>query len=338
MKKFLNRLLIFIIPFVIFVVLLILADTNKVFQNYENYYEGSVIELNREMVCTRTYENFRETENFNSFIFGSSRSQAFKCKAWSKYLEKDAKPFHFDAHGEGIYGICKKVEYIDKLGDTIKNALIVVDRTILSITANRDEKHLSISPPELSGDSKMRFYYTFLKAQVNYKFFMANIDYSLFKTHRKYMEGIINNKRYPNIINNENCDIWYGNDQEIKMDSIGYYMALIDNEVFYKRPIEKSWTCEINDLEMSQLKLIEQIFKKHNTKYKIVISPIYDQIPMENDQIELLINIFGEKNVFNFSGKNDFTKFIHNYYEDSHYRPVVANEILEAIYAKPAIE
>jgi len=334
MKKFVNKFLIFVSPFIIFIIFLLLIDVYKVFGSYDNYYDNSFIELNREMVTTRTYSNYRKKEKFNSFIFGSSRSQAFKCEEWIKYLDKNTRPFHFDAHGEGIYGIAKKVEYIDKLGDSIGNALLILDRTILNTTVNRNKKHLSISPYELSGESKFKYYFTFLKAQINYNFLIAYIDYSIFKTHRDYMDGIINKKKYQNKINIENCDIWYGNDQDIKIDSIGYYKTLIDKGVFYNRPVEKKWKCEITDLEISQLKLIKEIFNSHNTNYKIVISPVYDQIPMEKEQLDLLINIFDEENIFNFSGKNDFSESITNFYEDSHYRPVVANEILKAIYSK----
>ena len=74
------------------------------------------------------------------------------------------------------------------------------------------------------------------------------------------------------------------------------------------------------------------IFNKHNTKYKIVISPVYDQVPMEEEQLEVLEQIFGKQNIYNFSGKNKFTDSIHNFYETSHYKPNVANEIMNILY------
>jgi len=40
----------------------------------------------------------------------------------------------------------------------------------------------------------------------------------------------------------------------------------------------------------------------------------------------------GKKNVYDFSGKNKLTTPIGNYYETSHYRPHVANKIMELIY------
>ena len=65
---------------------------------------------------------------------------------------------------------------------------------------------------------------------------------------------------------------------------------------------------------------------------KIIISPVYDQIPIEEEQIELLEQIFGEENIYNFSEKNKFTESIYNFYEASDCRPHVANKIMDIIY------
>jgi hypothetical protein len=45
-----------------------------------------------------------------------------------------------------------------------------------------------------------------------------------------------------------------------------------------------------------------------------------------------LQKVFGNNNVFDYSGVNDYTNSIYNYYEASHYRPVVGRQILEAVY------
>jgi len=80
------------------------------------------------------------------------------------------------------------------------------------------------------------------------------------------------------------------------------------------------------------LKKIKEIFTRHNTRYKIIISPIYDQIPLEQEQLNLLYEVFGKENVYDFSGKNRFTEPISNYYETVHFKPYVAHEILNIVY------
>lgn len=146
------------------------------------------------------------------------------------------------------------------------------------------------------------------------------------------MDGIILNEKYPNSTNIVNCDIWYGHDQDIKIDSLGYYNRLLNKGIFYDRSKINYSKCHISELEILQLNSIKKIFSRNNTNYKIIISPNYDQIPLEKEQIELLGEIFGKRNVYNFSGKNRLTEEIGNYYEASHFRPNVANEIFENIY------
>ncbi len=332
MNKFILKLLLFIIPFITALLSLIYIDTFRLFRSYDSYYKDNIVTLNRGLVTARTYSKYRDKEKYNSFIFGSSRSLAFKCQEWVKYLKNDATPFHFDGSGDGIYAVSKKVQFIEEQGDSIKNALLIIDRDFLISTKN-NEGHIFILPPEISKESKLIYYFTFFRAQIYFKFLIAYIDYSMFKTQRDYMGVLLRTDEYPHKINDINCDMWYSYDVHIKKDSLKYYNQLIDKGVFYNRPILKHDSCDITNPEISQLKQIKELFIRHNTKYIIVISPVYDMIHMEKEQLKLLYQIFGEENVYNFSGKNKFTEHISNYYDESHYKPPVANEILKIIYS-----
>ncbi len=330
MRKFLNRIFIFLIPSLIFVIAVIWLDFFKIF-GFQDYYAKQNVSLNRGMITTSTFNHYRQKDKFDAFIFGSSRSQAFKCGHWVPYLEDDVNPFHFDAAGEGIWDISKKVEYIDDLGDTIKYALVILDRTLLQITYPRTG-HLYIAMPSVSKSSTTDYYAAFFNAAFNPKFLLAYFDYAIFKTHRDYMGNLIKRNKHDYVVNSKTCDIWYGWDKEIELDSMDYYKKRRDQGVFYDRPTKNKFECPITPEESEQLKSISEIFKKHKTKYKIVISPIYDQIPLEKEQLTLLASLFGEENIYNFSGKNQFTDSIYNYYETSHYRPLLANKILSIIY------
>lgn len=332
MNKFIIKLSFFVIPLLLIIFFFIYIDTFKLFGTYDSYYKDNIVTLNRGLVTERTYTNNREKTKYNSFIFGSSLSLAFKCQEWEKYLSPRDALFHFDGSGDGVYSVLKKAQYIDEFGDSIKNALIIVDREFLRSTAN-GEGHIYILTPEISKESKLKFYLTFLKAQIFFKFLVAYVDYSIFKIQRDYMDRLILTGEGPSRINDLNCDLWYKYDIQIKNDSLGYYNHLISKGVFYNRPKNDESLCEITDLEIMQLKSIKEIFDRHNTSYKIVISPMYDMINLENEQIELLYDIFGKKNVFDFSGNNKFTSPISNYYEADHFRPHVANEILDIIYS-----
>ena len=70
----------------------------------------------------------------------------------------------------------------------------------------------------------------------------------------------------------------------------------------------------------------------NKTNYRIIISPLYNQIKLNNQDLDYLKQLFGKDNVFDFSGINKFTKDYNNYYESSHYRPHIAREIMQLIY------
>lgn len=330
MKSFLRTSLIFLIPAIILIVVVSCLDFFKVI-GFQDYYASQKVVINREMVTAKTYRQFRESENYDSFIFGSSRSQAYKCENWKMYLDSHAKPFHFDAFGEGLWGISKKIEYIDTLGDSIKNALIIIDQSVLDLT-DPHVSHVSIPDPEISKASKINYYATFLKASLNPLFLTAYTDFSLFKTHRDYMKTYINHSDYKDVVNSKTCDIWYGWDRAIQEDSLAYYNNLITKNVFYDRRDVFVSQSMVTATEAKQLNRIKAIFEKHKTHFKIVISPLYNQIPMESQHVDLLNKVFGSENIYNFSGKNEWTEPVYNFYETSHYRPHVAHAIMELIY------
>ncbi|GHT18971.1 hypothetical protein AGMMS4957_02260 [Bacteroidia bacterium] len=102
--------------------------------------------------------------------------------------------------------------------------------------------------------------------------------------------------------------------------------------IFYERESEKTDTIQkINPKQLYFLTEIKRILEKHNTKYRVVLAPGYSQTKFNPDDKETLINLYGNR-VYDFSGKNSFTDNKTNYYETSHYRPVVGDSILMQIY------
>lgn len=332
MRKLFLKILLFVSPILLLLIVFTAIDVFKFFGDYDNYYDKSFVSLNREHVCFNTYRNNIDKKHYNSFIFGSSRSQSFKTNEWKKFLEQSAVPFHFDASGEGLRGISDKIKYIDNTENKISNALVIIDRTILNQVTSRSG-HLFIPNPEISGDSKIDYYTTILKAKMNPKFAAAYIDYSLFKSYRNYMGKFIIKDKYKNTHDSISCDIWYGKDQEIKDDSIGYYKNLDKKNVFFVRPTLNRLDLRVTDLEIEQLIEIRKIFLKHKTKYKIVVAPLYNQICLEADQLVKLQEIFGPENIFNYSGVNKYTESKGNYYEASHFKTSVSNDIMKEIYS-----
>jgi hypothetical protein len=321
----------FLSPFLIIIGLGIIMDPFKVFFYHEEFYKGNFVALNSEMVCLKLFERNNYEQQYNSFIFGSSRSQAFKVSDWLKYLPPNSVGFHFDASGEGLYGIYNKLKFIDKCGNNIYNVLIVLDDSTMNSTENR-KGHLFISPPALSGESIIIYYLEFIKANLNPRFLIGYFDYSLFGIYRKYMSYFFSRSEYYHTLNNLTGDLSYGYDQMIQKGEKAYYDKLIKEGVFYDREIISSTKHQITNEEVILLQKIHDILVTHETDYRIVISPLYDQIPFTAERMENLRNIFDANRIYDFSGVNEFTGSIYNYYETSHYRPHVGKRILEIIY------
>ncbi len=325
------KLAVFLMPFLLILSVLIIMDPLKVFRDYDDYYKNNFVSENRELVCLKLYNKNSKKIKYDSYIFGSSRSLAFKVDNWIKYLPAGANGFHFDASGEGVYGIYNKLKYIDETGGFIENALIVVDYDTLTTTNNR-EGFLFISPPQLSKDSTLLFYLESLKPFINIKFVIGYLDYSLFRKYRGYMGGCFNKAEYDNISNNITGDMYFGYEKMIENNRDAYYIKLVVSGILSDRGKNESKPVAVSRSEIELLDKIKKILAKHNTNYRIVVSPGFDQIPLDVGRIKLLTDIFGE-NVYDFSGVNRLTNSIYNYYDDSHFRPHVADEIMEIIYS-----
>ena len=82
------------------------------------------------------------------------------------------------------------------------------------------------------------------------------------------------------------------------------------------------------------LREIKKILVKHNTRYKIILSPIYDQMKFSSDDLRVLREIFGN-NLYDFTGQNWITQSKYNWYETKHFRTYIGDSILNVIYQTP---
>lgn len=65
-----------------------------------------------------------------------------------------------------------------------------------------------------------------------------------------------------------------------------------------------------------------------------IINPLYSQEKFNPKDMEMIQNVFGRDNVYDFSGRNQFTTSKYNYYEESHFRPLVGDSIMSIVYRK----
>ena len=122
-------------------------------------------------------------------------------------------------------------------------------------------------------------------------------------------------------------------DSMLAKDSAGYYVY--KKEVFYDRPeLAETSAPVIGETQKKMLQEIKSIFGKNKTRFKLVVSPLYEQKKINGEDIKDLKNIFGENAIYDYSGKNEITATKTNYYESSHFKPYIAGKIMVDIYTK----
>lgn len=332
--KLLGKIALLAIPVVTVILFYFVTDPFKVLYHYDSYFtdgKPSYITLNKDFVSTETFLNNYPIYKYDSFIFGNSRSVFYQCDHWKKYINSD-NCFHDDASGESLYGIYKKILFLDKHSE-IKNALIIMDYLTLYETEDSDA-HLYRKHPEISGRNRFLFHLEFLKTFFSNDFLIAYFDFKLSGQVKKYMKEkqLIDDISFSyNLKYNEiKYPVW---DEMIKNHPSEFYTSERINKFYDRDSIQTFSPVVIEGKQEKMMREMDDIFKKHNTLVKIIINPLYDQEKLNPADLVMLKNIFGEGNVFDFSGINGFTNDYHNYYETSHYRPHIADSVMKTAYS-----
>lgn len=333
--RFIYKTFLFSLPILVLLVVYMSLDVFKVLRYYDEYNKNGEqvgVVLNAGHVATMIFDHNRGAQKYDSFILGNSRSRNYEIKDWKKHIGDSAKCFHFDGLAEPLYGVWCKVKYIDYCGVNMKNVLFMVDHLMLSEVVSR-QGHLFRIHPKLEDDGNyLQYHMAYIKSFLNPSFLYAYIDYRISGKVKPYMTTdflLSGQYRVHDFIVNETRN----EDSERQIATGTYYtpeiMALFEN---VQHPDSIS-PIVVRQRQKEMLSDISSIFKKHGTKYKIVVNPLYNQIKLNPNDVKQLCEIFGPENVWDFSGVNNYTCDYRNYYDDSHYRPIIAADIMNVIYA-----
>lgn len=334
MSKFIIKLLIICFPFLLVIAIYLYDDPFKVLYNYENYYEPSFSNdfLNRDYISTESFIKNSKKCNYDSYIFGSSRSEVYQVDEWTKHINSKAC-FHYDAYKECLYGVEKKVIFIHKKGLKIKNALFIFDSDLLPITTNLSgpvyRKH-----PRISGESQFSFQSSMFASFLDVESITTSIKSIInhiksLDTGQNFIQHH-NKDRYVKFTNEERW-WWVEFEAAIARNRDSFYQHK-SAKLYHRDSIQKFYDPTIKQEQIAMLMNIKKILYEDQCKYKIIISPLYNQLKINPKDRIILDSIFGAKNVYDYSGINTITENVYNYYEDSHYRTHVATQILNDIY------
>ncbi len=333
MRKFLLNFGVFLFPFFLVAISFWVLDPFKIIYDHGEklFQETGTLNgftLNRDFVGTELFLKRRDSLKYDSFVFGSSRSTVYLSHDWAQYIDHEVVPFHFIGSGESLFGIWKKFLLLNKLDHKIDNALLIIDYELLSKTKNGSGV-IGIRHPATAGQ-KFYFYLTHFVEYITTDFFIQFLDYNFFGKKKPYMDKLFDNDSRGLVFDNYKNDwIHQGKENALKQDSIGYYKK----RNFGEQPANLTTAPKsIHSVQKKMLGEISTILKKNDTNFRIVINPLYDQKAIHPSDLSYLRTTFGEDNVFNFSGKNEYTESTGNYYDRSHYKPFIARSILKRIY------
>ena len=333
-SKFIGRLMLLALPFFAIVGLYIWIDPFKVVRGYDSYYPSHFtggVALNSGHVATATFDNNREAMKYNAFLLGNSRCFYYRISEWEKYLPQGSVPYHFDAAGESLYGIERRLAYASRHSESISDVLIILDYSVLESTT-ASPGHIFATSPRLCGyRNAIHFHAASLEVFLNPRFLRAVLDYRRNGVVKGYM-------RRDHILSDLDFyyDPWH-NELDYRLYETqmqqGTYFTPERLAVFEGAQFPDSVApAVVGDGQMRLLHSMKREIDKHKARCKIVISPCYNQIRLNPADVKALRDIFGYENVADFSGVNSWTSDYRNYYETSHYRPHVATEIMRRIY------
>jgi len=323
MKRIAIRSLVLLSPLLLLVSVFIVMDPLRVIRRYDSpLLTGPLI--NDRVFQRRWLED--KPFPYDGFIMGSSRSKAFLTDSWKPHVPV-SHPFHMGVNDETLFGILHKLAYLDRKGYEMRSCLLVLDHRILSRTEN-PETHLFREDYRYSREAATQFYKYFfmawlkpgfLKAYWQWKIRGAMDDHYMFAANFGY--------------DRETGDHYYTMyEEQLRESEDAFYEKYRD--VFYDRGDMKTYVPQkvITEKGRYHLTMIYLLLQKKKCPVKVVIAPWYDQVPLHPDDIALLEKTFGKKNVYDYSGVNPITENIRNYYEHKHFRPFVADSILNRIY------
>jgi len=330
-KRFLTTIAAFIfIPVLLLVAVYIITDPYRTIRPFSL---EDFDETNRDYVSSELWLMNNPVQHYDSYLFGSSRLGGINTYHWLKYLPEGSSHFLFQGWGETITGMEQKISYINGAGLPIKNAILLLDYP----GAFRKDQNLitvtSIKHPTFAGRPKL------IHESILFWFFLQKPS--------QWWRAVIQwkNPRKPEfdfdpISNDTNRNNKYsdldtppGKDSLKKCSETNRESFIMENSCKTDSDL-RIGNAMINEVFEGQLRHIRSIFDAQGTDYRIILSPdyCYTNLKLNEADLKKLRDIFGEDNVFDFTGRNYMTEDYNNYSDPEHFGLWVGWHMIEEIY------
>lgn len=326
--KLMRNLALFSLPFMACAVVYVHDDPFRVLRRYNNY--DTMVRINENYVGWQIYKTHVDSLHYNSYILGNSCTMAFRCRDWERHLDSGDRAIRLYANAESLKAIDLKLRALDKAGASIKNVLLVLDANSLSKT-QLDEGYTHALPPDITGgsncDFQLRFVQAFFRPEFLFKYFAGKLTGHYSPKWKDF-------NTYGHTIDPLNNDLYNPREKMIAREGKRYWT--IHAQDFPSREATAGITRAqvIWSEQNTLLHSIAGVLARHHARVKVLLSPEYDQSSINPRAVSTLKHIFGKNNVYDFSGVNIYSSDLHNFYEKSHYRPVLGRKLLDVIYSK----
>lgn len=268
----------------------------------------------------------RDNRSFNSFIFGSSRVGHIDVRK----IQSGGNWYNM-TYSEGLpQEHVKNIEYMLKQGIKIDQLLVGLDEFSYSIDPKIHAGQWSKRPfSPVLGESEIFCYLKYLFHHPDIKVLKTIYD-EYRKTHKTKLAG---KKTYFSDYDfyvtgqGSNKEL----DAEIDRDPEKHIRDIKFSEP-YRNPYN-----EVDDFSQScleSLKKLVALSKANGIKLTIFINPIHKTTYLATNHNKLFAfkrELSKITDFYDFSGLNAITKNNYNYYETSHYRPIIGETILRRI-------
>lgn len=332
MKRFLVRLVLFIgIPVLVLLVVYLLTDPFKCLHAFDL---TDTDQTNREYFSTELFLRNNEQQQYNSFIFSSSRGCGMNTYRWKTYLSAQAKPFIFQAWSETLTGIELKMDYLDRNQVPIDNALIMLDVPGSFDREQLPKEALSMKHFVFTGETRFKYnaiqFFNFLQKP---SLWVKSVSKKLRKERLSCVTDTISNDWGSQ--NRFLCD------ELPRQDSLCGCSAISRNEFLFRVANLTDDDIEISEPLITaafeeKLCHIRTILERNHSDYYVVLTPAYCYTnPSVNpNDLDKLKGVFGDDRVFDFTGKNDMTEDYNNFSDPNHFGQRVGWMILEKVYGQ----